>query len=153
MKVYAGIDQYRSGIRDELYRVERKAQAGAAGFFTQPFFDMRYLEMFADLLDGHEIYWGVSPVLSSRSRGYWERKDKAVFPKNFLPTMDWNIDFAKQVIDFIKTSRGGTFCRVSSTNKGHRLSSRIKSWRCTSCESRRVCAPLLNFLQARPCRL
>lgn len=109
VKVYAGIDQYRSGIRDELYRVERKTQAGAAGFFTQPFFDMRYLKMFADLLDGHEVYWGVSPVLSNRSRGYWERKDKAVFPKNFVPTMSWNIDFAKQVIEFIKSSSGGLY--------------------------------------------
>ena len=109
VKVYAGIDQYRGGIQDELYRVQRKAQAGAAGFFTQPFFDMRYLEMFADLLDGHEIFWGVSPVLSNRSRGYWERKDKAVFPKNFSPTMDWNIDFAKRVIEFVQTSGGGLY--------------------------------------------
>ena len=70
---------------------------------------MRFLEMYADLLDGHEIYWGVSPVLSNRSRGYWERKDKAVFPKSFKPTMDWNIDFAKKVIDFIKTSSGGLY--------------------------------------------
>ena len=109
VKVYAGVDQYRSGIREELYRVERKAQAGAAGFFTQPFFDMRFLEMYADLLDGREVYWGVSPVLSNRSKSYWEIKDKAVFPKSFEPTMAWNIDFAKQVIEFIKTSRGGLY--------------------------------------------
>jgi len=109
VKVYAGIDQYRGGIQDELYRVKRKAQAGASGFFTQPFFDMRYLEIFADLLDGYEIFWGVSPVLSNRSRGYWERKDKAVFPKNFAPTMDWNIAFAKDVIEFISTTRGGLY--------------------------------------------
>ena len=109
VKIYAGVDQYRSGIREELYRVERKAQAGASGFFTQPFFDMRFLEMYADLLDGHEVYWGVSPVLSSRSRSYWEIKDKAVFPKNFLPTMDWNINFAKRVIDFISGERGGLY--------------------------------------------
>ncbi len=109
VKVYAGVDQYRSGIREELYRVERKAQAGAAGFFTQPFFDLRFLEMYADLLDGHEVYWGVSPVLSNRSKSYWEIKDKAVFPKSFQPTMDWNIDFAKKVIEFIKTSSGGLY--------------------------------------------
>jgi len=109
VKIYAGIDQYRSGIRDELYRVQRKAQAGATGFFTQPFFDVRYLEMFADLLDGYEIFWGVSPVLSNRSRGYWERKDKAVFPKNFAPTMDWNVAFAKRVIEFVKNSGGGLY--------------------------------------------
>ena len=109
VKIFAGLDQYREGIQNELYRVERKAQAGAAGFFTQPFFDMRFLEMYADLLDGHEVYWGVSPVLSNRSKSYWEIKDKAVFPKSFEPTMTWNIDFAKKVIEFIKTSRGGLY--------------------------------------------
>ena len=109
VKVYAGIDQYRSGIRDELYKIERKAQAGAVGFFTQPFFDMRFLEMYADLLDGFEIYWGVSPVLTASSRSYWERKDKAVFPKNFQPTMEWNADFALKVIDHISKSDGGLY--------------------------------------------
>ena len=109
VKVYAGLDQYRCGIREELYKVERKAQAGAAGFFTQPFFDMRFLEMYADLLDGYEVYWGVSPVLSARSKGYWERKDKAVFPKNFEPTMDWNINFAHEVMNFISDTNGGLY--------------------------------------------
>ena len=109
VKVYAGIDQYRSGIREELYKVERKAQAGASGFFTQPFFDMRFLEMYADLLDGFEVYWGVSPVLSARSKGYWERKDKAVFPKDFEPTMEWNVNFAHKVLNFISNTDGGLY--------------------------------------------
>ena len=109
VKVYAGIDQYRSGIREELYKVERKFQAGASGFFTQPFFDMRFLEMYADLLDGKEIFWGVSPVLSARSRGYWERKDKAVFPKDFEPTPEWNAKFARKVIEFISGTNGGLY--------------------------------------------
>lgn len=109
VKVYAGVDQYRSGIRDELYKVERKLQAGAAGLFSQPFFDMRYLEMYADLLDGIDVYWGVSPVLSARSKGYWERKDKAVFPKDFEPTMNWNVEFAHKVIDFISDTKGGLY--------------------------------------------
>ncbi len=109
VKVYAGLDQYRSGIREELYRAERKIQAGAAGLFTQPFFDMRFLEMYAEFFDGVEIYWGVSPVLSARSKGYWERKDKAVFPKDFEPTMDWNVNFAKKVMDFISKADGGLY--------------------------------------------
>lgn len=109
VKVYAGVDQYRSGIRDELYKVERKIQAGAAGLFTQPFFDMRFLEMYADLLSGLEVYWGVSPVLSARSKGYWERKDKAVFPKNFEPTMAWNVGFARRVMEFVDATGGGLY--------------------------------------------
>ena len=109
VKVYAGIDQYRGGIRDELYKIERKAQAGAVGFFTQPFFDMRFLEMFADLLSDYEIYWGVSPVLTANSRSYWERKDKAVFPKDFEPTMNWNVEFAHKVMNFISKTDGGLY--------------------------------------------
>ncbi len=109
VKVYAGMDQYRGSIRDELYKVERKMQAGAVGLFTQPFFDMRFLEMYADLLEGIDVYWGVSPVLSARSKGYWERKDKAVFPKDFEPTMKWNVEFSHKVIDFISNTEGGLY--------------------------------------------
>ena len=42
---------------------------------------MRYLEMYADLLDGLDIYWGVSPVLSERSVSYWRNKNNVIFPK------------------------------------------------------------------------
>ena len=100
--VYAGIDQYRSSMKEEEYRIRRKQLAGAKGFFTQPFFDMRYLEMYADLLDGLDIYWGVSPVLSERSVSYWRNKNNVIFPKDFEPTLEWNIEFASKVIDFAR---------------------------------------------------
>lgn len=100
VKVYAGIDQYRGSMSDELYRVRRKLQAGAAGFFTQPFFDMRYLEMYADMLDGIEVCWGVSPILSERSKSYWEIKNHVIFPKNFETTHEWSTDFARKVLGF-----------------------------------------------------
>ena len=98
--VYAGIDQYRSSMRQELYRIKRKKQAGVAGFFTQPFFDMRYLAIYADMLQGLNIYWGVSPVLSARSQSYWERKNNVVFPSDFAPTLEWSTDFARQVMQW-----------------------------------------------------
>ena len=41
--VYAGIDQYRSSMKEEEYRIRRKQLAGAKGFFTQPFRWFRYL--------------------------------------------------------------------------------------------------------------
>ena len=100
--VYAGIDQYRSSMRQELYRIKRKKQAGAAGFFTQPFFDMRYLAIYADMLQGLNIYWGVSPVLSARSQSYWERKNNVVFPSGFTPTLEWSTDFARQVMQWTR---------------------------------------------------
>ena len=44
---------------------------------------LRYalLEIYADILDGMDIYWGVSPVLSQRSVSYWRNKNNVIFPK------------------------------------------------------------------------
>ena len=58
--------------------------------------------MYADLLDGLDIYWGVSPVLSERSMSYWRNKNNVIFPKNFEPTLEWNINFAREVISFAR---------------------------------------------------
>ena len=71
VEVYAGIDQYRGSMRSEQYRIKRKLQAGAAGFFTQPFFDMRYLAIYSDMLAGLNSFWGISPIDSPRSKHYW----------------------------------------------------------------------------------
>ncbi|MCK4536842.1 MAG: methylenetetrahydrofolate reductase [Desulfuromonadales bacterium] len=100
LKVYAGIDPYRSGFRDELDYIKRKIDAGADGFFTQPFFDKRLLEIWHDLLPGLNIYWGVSPVTSQRSRDYWENLNNAVFPPDFEPSLAWNRRFAREALDF-----------------------------------------------------
>ncbi len=116
VKVYAGIDQYRSSMREELYRVRRKKQAGAAGFFTQPFFDMRYLEVYADMLRGMEVYWGVSPVMNSRSQSYWERKNNVVFPHDFRPTLEWSVDFTKKVMDFAEAKGSSLYVMPIKTN-------------------------------------
>jgi methylenetetrahydrofolate reductase (NADPH) len=102
LKVFAGIDPYRSGFRDELDYVRRKVDAGADGFFTQPFFDKRLLEIWHDLLPGLEVYWGVSPVVSSRSKDYWENLNNALFPPDFEPTLEWNRRFAREMLDFSK---------------------------------------------------
>ncbi|NIQ11361.1 MAG: methylenetetrahydrofolate reductase, partial [Gammaproteobacteria bacterium] len=72
LKVYAGIDPYRTGIKAELDYVKRKCDAGADGFFTQPFFDLRLMEIYRDLLAGLDVFWGVSPVMSDRSKDYWD---------------------------------------------------------------------------------
>lgn len=98
VRVFAGIDQYRGSMRKEDYRIRRKLQAGAVGFFTQPFFDRRFLAMYADMLEGIEVYWGLSPVTSQRSQSYWETKNQVVFPKDFVPTLEWSIAFARDVL-------------------------------------------------------
>jgi methylenetetrahydrofolate reductase (NADPH) len=98
LRVYAAIDPYRTGIRDELEGAHQKRDAGADGFFSQPFFDRRLLDAWADLLDGHDVFWGVTPIAGERTRRYWETKNRAVFPASFAPTLDWSRRFAAEAL-------------------------------------------------------
>lgn len=109
VKVYAGIDQYHCSMRQGQYYVQRKMQAGASGFFTQPFFDLRYMQIFAEILDGMDIYWGISPVLSENSANYWRIKNDVIFPKDFEPTLDWNINFACKAKKFVEKIGGNIY--------------------------------------------
>lgn len=101
VKVYAAIDQYRSSIRNEIDYAMRKLYAGADGFFTQPFYDLRFMEIYAEQLQATEVFWGISPVISENSVNYWEVKNNVVFPGEFRPTLEWNITFAKQALEFV----------------------------------------------------
>ncbi|NLP42522.1 MAG: methylenetetrahydrofolate reductase [Veillonellaceae bacterium] len=103
VKVYAAIDQYRSSIRTEIDYAMRKLYAGADGFFTQPFYDLRFMEIYAEQLQDTEVFWGISPVVSENSVKYWEVKNNVVFPAGFKPTLEWNINFAKQALDFVNS--------------------------------------------------
>lgn len=102
LKVYAAIDPYRSGLKDEMDYIQKKKDVGADGFFTQPFFDVKFMELYSEQLNGSDIYWGVSPVMGDGSRSYWENRNSAFFPPDFEPTLEWNRKFAKAALDFVK---------------------------------------------------
>lgn len=102
LKIYAGIDPYRSGIKEEIDYVRAKQDAGAEGFFTQPFFDLRLMDIYQGFLDTTTVYWGVSPVLTESSRSYWENKNHAIFPVDFSPTLEWNCQFARKALEFAR---------------------------------------------------
>jgi methylenetetrahydrofolate reductase (NADPH) len=100
--VYAAVDPYRASFRAEMEHLSAKLDAGADGFFTQPFFDLRLMDVWADVLSGREVYWGVSPVLSERTRRYWQTKNNAFFPASFEPTLEWNRRFAADCLAWVR---------------------------------------------------
>lgn len=109
VRIFAGMDPYRNGIKEEIDYLLAKRDAGAEAFFTQPFFDLRLMEIYQDFLQDLTIYWGVSPVLTDNSRNYWENKNNAVFPGDFQPTLEWNQDFARKVLRFARRHNGNVY--------------------------------------------
>jgi methylenetetrahydrofolate reductase (NADPH) len=102
VRIYAAFDPYRTSLRAEADAARAKLDAGADGFFTQPFFDLRLMDVCADLLAGCEVYWGVSPVMSRQQRRYWEVKNHAILPASFEPTLEWNRGFARSALDWVR---------------------------------------------------
>lgn len=100
MKIYAGFDPHRSGVQDECNYILRKVDAGAMGLFSQPFYDSRMIEIYAEHLQGLESYIGLSPITTKASMNYWEVKNKVKFPRNFRSDYDWNVAFANNTIAF-----------------------------------------------------
>jgi methylenetetrahydrofolate reductase (NADPH) len=99
MMVYAGVDQWRTTFAEEMAYVEEKRNAGADGFFTQPFFDLEHMASWAKELKDTHVFWGVAPVIRESSKKYWESKNSVVFPENFVCSMEWNQVFAKEVLE------------------------------------------------------
>ncbi|RUT24764.1 5,10-methylenetetrahydrofolate reductase [Asaia sp. W19] len=102
LKVYAAFDPYRRAPWQELDDIKQKRDAGAAGFFTQPLFDKRFFELSASWLENDVVFWGLSPVIGPKARGYWERVNHVVFPGDFEPSLDANIAFARAILTEIR---------------------------------------------------
>ena len=67
LQIYTALDPYRHSFEKEINYAEEKLEAGAAGFFTQPFFETtltkRYLDKFKDV----EMFVGISPVTDQKN--------------------------------------------------------------------------------------
>jgi methylenetetrahydrofolate reductase (NADPH) len=109
LSIYAAIDPYRQGIQQEVEYALAKQEAGADGFFTQPFFDVRLMHIFYDQIPHLNIYWGVSPVLTGGSQKYWTTRNRAIFPSTFEPTLAWNQTFGRQALAFAQQTESNIY--------------------------------------------
>lgn len=98
LKVFAGLDPYRSSFRKELDYAFEKRDAGCDGFYTQPFFSVGMLELWAEQLSDTEVWFGIAPVYTQKSRNYWERTNKVVFPPDFSFEKSYNVRIARQLL-------------------------------------------------------
>jgi len=109
LKVFAGFDPYRRGLRAELDVVKEKLAAGAAGLFTQPFFDLRFAELCAELVPKTEVFWGVSPILSDANRSYWEITNKVFIPPSLQHSLEWHTNFARRFVSWTRSIGGSVY--------------------------------------------
>jgi methylenetetrahydrofolate reductase (NADPH) len=104
LTVYAALDPYRQGFAAERDYLHRKLDAGADGLFTQPFFDLRLLGVWGDLLGalGTRVFWGATSITSPRSARYWTTRNRAVLPRAFAPTLEHSREVARGVLAFAR---------------------------------------------------
>lgn len=98
LHVYAAFDPYRQALALEIRYAEQKLKAGAHGLFTQPFFDLTLAQSVMTHFQRVPLYMGVSPVLTSKSQGYWQSVNKVPFPASFAATMAWNTRFTADML-------------------------------------------------------
>jgi methylenetetrahydrofolate reductase (NADPH) len=103
------LDPYRQSFASERDYALRKLEAGAAGLFTQPFFDLRLMAVYADLLPGVDIFWGVTTVTGARSLGYWQTRNRAVFPADFEPTLNHSRKLARGALELVRERRANLY--------------------------------------------
>ena len=107
--IFAALDPYRSSAKKERDYALKKLDVGADYLMSQPFFDIRLLEVFSELIPKEKVYWGISPIVTDKSRAYWEKMNQVIFPSDFKPTYEWNIAFAQKVLNFCLTNGGNAY--------------------------------------------
>jgi methylenetetrahydrofolate reductase (NADPH) len=102
--VYAALDPYRQGFAAERDYLLRKLDAGADGVFTQPFFDLRLVEVWGEVLEPLRttVFWGATSVTSRRSARYWTTRNKALLPRRFEATLAHSRDLAGALLRYAR---------------------------------------------------
>jgi len=103
--VYAGQDPYRQSFRKELDYCKEKLDAGADGFFTQPFFCEGLLAQWFEHLPETEMWIGLCPVTGQSSRTYWETVNQVVFPPNFRFDLEGNCIMGRRILTLVEAAK------------------------------------------------
>ena len=109
VRIYGALDPYRQGFQAEIEYAHQKLEAGACGLFTQPFFDLRLLDIYSELLSGVQIFWGFTTITSQRSMRYWQARNRAIFPVDFRPNLEWSRRLAGEAFSLLQSRNGNAY--------------------------------------------
>ena len=73
-------------------------------------FSIDLLKAYRDLLPSEiDIFWGVSPVMSEKSKAYWVDVNRALFPRNFEYNLEYNQNLARTILDEVKANEDNIY--------------------------------------------
>ena len=98
LQVYGALDPYRHSFDEEVSYCHEKQDVGVDGFFTQPFFDVSLAALYLETLRQTTVFLGVSPVMSEKSKQYWERVNKVQFSDAFETTLEYHVTLTRDLI-------------------------------------------------------
>jgi len=98
LTVYGALDPYRTTANAELDYCHQKLEHGCDGFFTQPFFDIDHTDWYLSRLRHTQVFVGISPVLTEKSKNYWTVRNNVQFTPQFKLDLDYNIGLAKDLM-------------------------------------------------------
>lgn len=122
LKVYGALDSYRTSAKKELLYCQQKIDAGADGFFTQPFFCEKDASYYLEKLKHTNLYIGLSPVLTEKTKQYWETVNNVKFDSRFKLTMNYNHDIGKKIIELTKQYKQSLYLMPITTDPMQYLS-------------------------------
>ncbi len=100
--VYAALDPYRTSSDEELMYCHQKLDTGCDGFFTQPFFDLELADWYLPRLTHTEVFVGISPVLTAKSKQYWAMRNHVIFSELFQLELRYNICLAHDLMSLAR---------------------------------------------------
>jgi methylenetetrahydrofolate reductase (NADPH) len=49
-----------------------------------------------------DVFWGVTTVTGARAFGYWQTRNRAIFPQGFEPTLTHSRTLAREALQFAR---------------------------------------------------
>ncbi len=96
--VYGALDPYRTSAEAELSYCHQKLGVGCDGFFTQPFFDLELSDWYLSRLTQTQLFLGISPVLTEKSKTYWTVRNHVTFSDFFQLDLRYNLRLAHDLM-------------------------------------------------------
>lgn len=103
LEVFAAVDPYRNNFETEIAYAKKKLNVGAAGLFSQPFFDIDLAKTYLDTFKDTHFFLGISPVVTENSKRYWETRNNVQFPETFQLDLEYNCKLTKELINLSKS--------------------------------------------------